>query len=82
MAQSTPDPSKIAKGKCPICGEATAYEQRPFCSRRCANIDLYRWMSGSYAIAGREDGDEDGDEAKAHSAPSPAAGRSGDDADD
>ena len=60
MAQRTPDPSKTATGKCPICGEPTEYESRPFCSRRCANIDLYRWMSGGYAIAGRADTDEDG----------------------
>lgn len=65
MAQSTPDPSKIAKGKCPICGEPTEYEARPFCSRRCANIDLYRWMSGGYVIPGRADEDEDGDDANA-----------------
>ena len=65
MAQSKPDPSKIAKGKCPICGDQTDYESRPFCSRRCSNIDLYRWLSNSYAIPGHEDEDEDGDNANA-----------------
>jgi endogenous inhibitor of DNA gyrase (YacG/DUF329 family) len=32
---------------------------RPFCSRRCANIDLNRWLSGVYAIPVREDEEED-----------------------
>ncbi len=35
---------------CPICSEPTAQEFRPFCSRRCADVDLGRWMLGTYAI--------------------------------
>jgi endogenous inhibitor of DNA gyrase (YacG/DUF329 family) len=35
---------------CPICGKPAAPATRPFCSRRCADIDLHRWLSGSYAI--------------------------------
>ena len=46
------------KGKCPICAEPTDVQYRPFCSRRCADIDLYRWLSGGYAIAGRDDDDD------------------------
>ncbi|WP_436642653.1 DNA gyrase inhibitor YacG [Microbaculum sp. FT89] len=45
---------------CPICGEPTVTEHRPFCSRRCANVDLNRWLSGTYAIPVVEDEDEDG----------------------
>lgn len=41
--------------KCPICGAPTAARFRPFCSRRCADIDLGRWMNGSYAIAAEEE---------------------------
>jgi hypothetical protein len=33
---------------------------RPFCSKRCADVDLNRWLSGSYAIPVTEDQDEDG----------------------
>jgi uncharacterized protein len=33
---------------------------RPFCSRRCANVDLNRWLSGVYAVPVREEEDEDG----------------------
>lgn len=35
---------------CPICGRETEARFRPFCSKRCADIDLAKWMSGSYAI--------------------------------
>lgn len=40
---------------CPICHEPTAPSYRPFCSRRCADIDLGRWMLGSYAIPANDD---------------------------
>ncbi len=33
---------------------------RPFCTSRCANVDLLRWLRGGYVIEGREDADEDG----------------------
>ena len=35
---------------CPICKKPTAPDYRPFCSRRCADVDLAKWMSGSYAV--------------------------------
>ncbi len=35
---------------CPICAGDTAPKYRPFCSRRCADIDLAKWFSGSYAV--------------------------------
>ena len=58
------DRPKVAGGRCPICKASTVHEFRPFCSRRCADVDLARWLSGSYAIAGGgADADEDGDEA-------------------
>jgi endogenous inhibitor of DNA gyrase (YacG/DUF329 family) len=47
-------------GLCPICGRIVSEKFRPFCSKRCADIDLHRWLSGSYAIPGTEDSDEDG----------------------
>ncbi|MDD9979002.1 MAG: DNA gyrase inhibitor YacG [Boseongicola sp.] len=37
---------------CPICTKEAASEYRPFCSKRCADVDLGRWLNGSYAIAG------------------------------
>lgn len=35
---------------CPICARAPAAAYRPFCSARCADVDLARWLTGSYAI--------------------------------
>ena len=42
---------KSAKVKlCPICGAPAIQEFRPFCSKRCADVDLGRWLQGVYAI--------------------------------
>lgn len=35
---------------CPICGKPAAVATSPFCSKRCADIDLHRWLGGIYAI--------------------------------
>ncbi|MDA9865388.1 DNA gyrase inhibitor YacG [bacterium] len=35
---------------CPICQKPVEKAYRPFCSARCANVDLGRWLNGSYAI--------------------------------
>lgn len=35
---------------CPICDKPTETDFRPFCSKRCADIDLTKWFSGAYAI--------------------------------
>jgi endogenous inhibitor of DNA gyrase (YacG/DUF329 family) len=35
---------------CPICGKPTLTEVRPFCSKRCADVDLARWFNGAYAV--------------------------------
>lgn len=40
------------KGKCPICGKPVVTEFRPFCSKRCADLDLQKWLSNSYAVPG------------------------------
>ncbi len=34
---------------CPICQKDTDEKHRPFCSLRCADIDLGKWMTGAYA---------------------------------
>lgn len=45
---------------CPICKKATVPAYRPFCSKRCADIDLGRWLKGDYAIpAERAEMEED-----------------------
>lgn len=40
--------------KCRICGKAVVEEYKPFCSKRCADVDLGRWFNGSYAVAAEE----------------------------
>jgi endogenous inhibitor of DNA gyrase (YacG/DUF329 family) len=39
---------------CPICGKPADAAYRPFCSGRCADVDLHRWLKGSYAIPAEE----------------------------
>ncbi len=45
---------------CPICKKPTETQFRPFCSKRCADIDLGKWFGGAYAIpaADPEDAEE------------------------
>jgi len=38
------------RGACPICGKPASLRHKPFCSHRCADVDLQRWLSGAYAI--------------------------------
>ncbi len=46
--------------KCPICKkELTDTKYKPFCSKRCADIDLGNWLNGSYAIPAEELDEED-----------------------
>jgi uncharacterized protein len=37
---------------CPICGKPRSEAYDPFCSKRCADVDLHRWLKGSYVIPG------------------------------
>ena len=54
---SEPNP---AIKSCPICSKPAVEKFRPFCSRRCANVDLNRWLSGVYAVPVKDEEDEDG----------------------
>jgi endogenous inhibitor of DNA gyrase (YacG/DUF329 family) len=53
--------------RCPVCGRPTLNDTRPFCSRRCADVDLGRWLTGEYRIPGPaiEDAQEEGKEDEA-----------------
>ena len=42
---------------CPICGEPTVKEYRPFCSKRCADLDLAIWLNGGYAVPSEDQED-------------------------
>jgi endogenous inhibitor of DNA gyrase (YacG/DUF329 family) len=41
--------------KCPICGKPAVDQFKPFCSKRCADVDLNRWLTGNYVIPARDD---------------------------
>jgi uncharacterized protein len=44
--------------RCPICGKPAQAATNPFCSKRCRDVDLNRWLSGSYVVPGSEAEDE------------------------
>ena len=48
---------------CPICRKPKDDAYAPFCSRRCADVDLRRWFSGAYAVPAVETDDQDSDPA-------------------
>ena len=55
-----PEATETAAERCPICGRPAVAKFRPFCTRRCADVDLNRWFSGVYAVPVKDDEDEDG----------------------
>lgn len=57
------------KRPCPECGRPSARETYPFCSTRCKNVDLNRWLSGVYVIPARDD-EDDGDSSRNPAEPS------------
>ena len=59
------EPTAAPVRRCPICGKPADAAHRPFCSKRCADVDLHRWLGGHYAIpvveedAGKEQDSDD-----------------------
>lgn len=53
-------PPEGASRRCAICGKLQDSRFKPFCSRRCADLDLSRWLGGRYVIPGRpaDEGDQ------------------------
>ena len=54
---------RAAMADCPICNKPEAAGFKPFCSKRCADVDLSRWLNGVYAIPAKET-EEDDEEAE------------------
>ncbi len=50
------------KRPCPICKKASQQKYHPFCSNRCAQIDLNRWFGGNYAVPAEEQDDTPDDD--------------------
>ena len=48
---TTPD-APVPTTRCPVCGKPAVAATRPFCSVHCADVDLGRWFTGQYRIAG------------------------------
>jgi endogenous inhibitor of DNA gyrase (YacG/DUF329 family) len=48
--------------KCPTCGKPVEPAHRPFCSKRCADIDLGRWLKESYRVPTDEPPDNGSDD--------------------
>ena len=45
--------------KCPVCGKPAEEKYKPFCAKRCADIDLGRWLKEGYAVPGEAVSEED-----------------------
>lgn len=45
----------MKKTTCPMCRHAPTPDYAPFCSRRCANLDLQKWLTNSYVLPVNED---------------------------
>ena len=58
-APKIPRTSDPPAKRCAICGRPRDPKYDPFCSRRCADVDLNRWLSGVYAVPVTEDEEED-----------------------
>ena len=53
-----------APARCPVCGRPAQPGYAPFCSRRCREVDLARWLGGVYRVPGEavvtaNDGDDE-----------------------
>ena len=63
MAEANPHillmPEAKNRNLCAICGKPVDEVFKPFCSKRCADVDLHRWLSGVYAVPVTEDEEED-----------------------
>jgi endogenous inhibitor of DNA gyrase (YacG/DUF329 family) len=51
---SDPSPPRAPAQPCPICGKPASLRHKPFCSQRCATIDLARWITGTYRVPTEE----------------------------
>ena len=49
----------VLNKKCPICGKQSVLEYQPFCSKKCADIDLGRWLKGTYVVHTNETPEEE-----------------------
>jgi hypothetical protein len=60
------NPATPAARPCPICGKPVQETYRPFCSKRCADVDLQRWLSGAYVVPGEPEDEADAGASSPH----------------
>ena len=65
MAEVIPLRSKRRNEGCPICKKPENSNLSPFCSKRCADLDLGKWLKGDYRIPTNEEADMDAEVAEA-----------------
>ncbi|WP_019644115.1 DNA gyrase inhibitor YacG [Novispirillum itersonii] len=51
---SRPEPVRVGGPVCPTCGGPVVARYRPFCSRRCGDVDLHRWLGEVYRVPTNE----------------------------
>ena len=49
-ANDNAGPAPVSGRRCPICGRPAMPEFKPFCSKRCADVDLHRWLGEGYRV--------------------------------
>jgi len=60
MSDRTTRPANRTSARaCPVCGKPASVADTPFCTDRCRQVDLGRWLTGSYRIPARDDDAED-----------------------
>lgn len=67
----TPKLRLVKPAPCPICGKPRDEKFRPFCSKRCADVDMGRWLKEGYAIPTEETADESESGSQNESPPRP-----------
>jgi uncharacterized protein len=48
--------------QCPICKKPSVEAHKPFCSKRCAEVDLGRWLTGGYALPAKPEAEDDAED--------------------
>ena len=56
-ANDNSGPHPVANRRCPICSRTASAQFTPFCSKRCADIDLHRWLGEGYRVPTEVDED-------------------------
>lgn len=57
MAEQKTTTEKRTPRPCPVCKKMSLAKYFPFCSQRCSNLDLHRWLNGVYGIPSAEPAD-------------------------